>query len=423
VPGPSAESTDREFVSLVDRWLDELHDAAQNIVGSSAAATAICHEVLASLRNIADELPEDDRARIALLLATRERSLQHLEAHGWHPPAADGATTDAGASGLSHGRGATRHRVVLAHAAATVIGVDEISVLDLHDRHGVDATTLADALSITADAVPRRLAQLRAELADVIAAHTLWNEGRPACDELATELDAIDEAETVDDVSDPIFGADRTDRLGDAGDFDGAAFRVIELHRRMCATCTGRHRALVDPADRFLTSPVAPLLPAIRSYLLAMVAHPPMGWTKPSATAPREEAATELDDDEIDALWESTTTRPPRSAATTRATSRSARVAQRRTRRRRRIVVVAAVVAGALTLLIPDNRARIVTETPPTVVLPDVVDDEPPVRPLTPLPPIEPAVTPVDPTSTATTSTTTPDTTPPTTTSAPTTVP
>jgi DNA-directed RNA polymerase specialized sigma24 family protein len=456
VPGRSVEPTDRDFSSLVDRWADQLHDVSQNIVGSSAVATAICHEVLASLSDLGDGVPEDDPARVALLLATREQSLQYLETHGWHAPPADGAAAEAGTTGPAPDPGATRQRVLLAHAAATVIGAEDISVLDLHDRHGVDAETVADALGVTADAAPYRLAQLRTELDDVIAAYTLWNEGRPRCDELATELDALERASTVDDADAPIFDADRIDQAGDSDDFDEAAFRVIELHRRTCATCTGRHQALVDPAARFLTAPTAPLSPAIRSYLLAEVTHPPARWTQPSTTVP-DKATTKLDDDEINALWESaTTTRPPRSAAATRVTPRSApkaratppsapkarvtsrsapkarrstrrkarrstrRKAQRHTLRRRRIVVGAAVLAAvALTLLLPNGGSRIVTETPPPAILPDSVGDEVPVWTLAPLPAAEPALTPGDPASTATTNTTAPDTTPSAATTAP----
>jgi len=56
----------RAFVVLADVWLDRMHDAAQNIVGSAEAAAEICGEVFGRLwRRHADVAPRRSHPGVA----------------------------------------------------------------------------------------------------------------------------------------------------------------------------------------------------------------------------------------------------------------------------------------------------------------------------------------------------------------------
>ena len=376
-------AADREFVALVDRWVDRMHDASQNIVGTSADAATICREVLESLWERRDDLTDADLTREALLLATRQRSLEHLAAHGWQPPGSVAVhTTDAvDDAALANGprdSAVIRYRVVLAHAAAAVLGAGNTSLIDLHVRHSVDADALCDALGVDSAAAPVRLAKLHTRLGEAMAAFTLWNDGRPVCAELNAQLIDTDV-------------------------FDRAVFDTIGRHRETCTRCDEERRSLVYPAGLFLTARVATVAPAVRQNILEFAA--PGVTDRPATTASSNLAVISADDieaarrpgenDDIAELWAS--------AASTAPAPRSTPVASHR--RRARPSTATILVGGAAFLVVvasgavlavraADGDDRVVIETPLDGEQPERgSEEEPEVRSLGPLPPTTGATT------------------------------
>jgi len=346
------------FVAHLDGWVDRMHDASQNIVGTTDAAATVCHEVVQSLWERRGDLTADDLSRESLLLATRQRSLEHLAAHGWHPPSTEHL------AGLHHDSSATRYRVTLAHAAATVIGAGNVSLLDLHFRHGVDAAALDDALDVDAAAAPRRLAQLRSELDEAIAAYVLWSDARPGCP-----------------------------GLGEATDFDATVFATVSRHRSTCPECAREHRSLVNPAGLFLTAPTMTAAPALRQRVLSVTSDPDALWT---ATVAAPITATTIDGaheriaavPDIDELWASTVgaTPAPRSAPVTPSRPpmrpRTATIVSG-------AAVLLAVFAGGVALAMrgSDSGDRIVVDRGSNSEQPPTDEEEPEVRSLAPVPP------------------------------------
>jgi len=398
VPPPASSATDIDvgaiqdgersaFVVLADVWLDRMHDAAQNIVGSAEAAAEICGDVFGRLwRHHADVAPSD-LTRESLLLATRGQALTHLERHGWSAPRDVGDLRHGGSAGSPVGGSTAGQRVVLAHAAATVIGARTLSAIDLHFRHGVKPEALANALRVPSEEALRRLVTLRDELGEIVAAFVLWNAGQPVCANLARELD-------------------------DATPFDNEVFDSIGGHRAGCAECARRLRALVNPASVFIASPVKTVVPAVRQTALAAIGDPA------DIVAPLQaDEPADLDD-----LWAAPTTVGPHESASPSATTvaPTARDGERRRRRATALVAGAAAVAvfaGGAALFLSGSGS----DNGPPVVDPEADVDrqpaeevEPEVRSLGPVPPSAPPSTTVrttlattSSTSTSTTSTTT----------------
>jgi hypothetical protein len=403
-PGRSAADIDPDairngeraaFDVLADVWLDRMHDAAQNIVGSAYAAAVTCGDVFALLWEHHEEIADDDLSRESMLLATRTAALHHLERNGWTPPGR--GLDDEGIEALSQssiiGASNVADRVEAAHAAAAVLGARVVSVADLHYRHGISAGVLTGPLKVTSDVALRRLGGLRVQLDQVLSAHFLWKRGRPNCPRLAREVDG-------------------------SVDFDNSVYDVVRRHRSDCDRCSQAHRSLAHPASMFLGAPVRPLSPQIRHLVLAALDdhtdRPPAGVVVPGGSP---EGWGDLTD-----LWEAAPARPT-GAATTPAASRPASahavVPVRRHHRRRRVAAyvasgaTAAVLMGGAVLQFGGWRNDDRTVVDSRLEPPAVDAEDPEVRSLGPIPPAtaSDASTSTTSTSTTSTSTTTPETT------------
>jgi hypothetical protein len=384
------------FVAVIDVWLDRMHDTAQNIVGSAQAAAEVCSGVFEVLWKHHAVVSPGDLTRESLLLATRSHALTHLELHGWSTPGGhSGALRDSFASSIT--RSSTiANRVVLAHAAAAVLGPRDVSCLDLHRRHELSATSLARALGVEDETAPRRLIALRGELESVIAALVLWNSGTPM--------------------------HHRPARLPlDPASFDRQTFDDIVRHVGTCAACARAHRDLVNPASTFLAAPVTAVAPSVRHRVLVTVtgACTPTApvvalRSGPSATVPAASTDDSSDDDhslledpEVAALWASTVR--PRAAPSPVATTALVRRSPRRVRSAVAVAGVAAVMAvtGGAVLSLRGSGAKdqtVVNDGPS----PSIVDDsEPTVRSLGPVPPSSAPAARSAPSSSTTTSVTT----------------
>jgi hypothetical protein len=362
-------AVDRAFIERVDGCVDRMHDSSQNIVGSSAGAAAICRDVLRSFWARRTALVDDDLTNDALLMATRERSLEHLRANGWDSL----GEGNQGATGF-HDSPAIRYRVELAHAGAVVQGAANASLVDLHGRHGVAEAVLGDALGVTGAAVGLRLAHLRKEFGDAVAAFTIWNGGRPSCAVL-------------------------TEALGrDA--FDHDVLDTTDRHRRSCAECAREYRSIVNPAGLFLTAPVARVAPAVRRIMLSFADDALVvdGTRRSASTTAAAAALTAGDaigdsrrpdeDDEIAELWASAA--PPVRTST----APMAVPARRRSQPTAAVVVAGglaslAVVAGGVALVAgaTGGNDRIVIDTPVDTGPAVQTEAEPEVRSLGPVPP------------------------------------
>ena len=218
-----------EFNAHIDRWVYRIYDVALSILGSTAGAVEVSRDMIASLWDRHLELSADDLTRDSLLVATRERALSQATRNDRQEIST------------------TNEHVVLARAASVVVGIDEVSALDLYLRHGVGADALGLMLGVASNAVPHRLALSRADLGEAMATFTLWNAGRPICVELVRIL-------------------------GDATEFDTIVAGSIELHRQDCPECARRHRSLVNPERLFIAAPIVAVSATLRERIIPIAA-------------------------------------------------------------------------------------------------------------------------------------------------------
>ncbi len=286
------------FVAYAQHWLDRVHDVVLDIVGNADTAVDVTGEVFESLWLRHEDLVASDLTRDSLLLASRQRALNHFEHDGRSPPDASdvglgGWETVSGGDGgqrprSRHDVSAARDRAVLVRAAVSVLGASDTSLLDLYLRHGIGAAAIADELGVTEDEAPRRLARLRVDLGEVMAAFVHWHAGRPICDALATAV-------------------------GDTTEFDVAAFESIGVHRQECAECARRHRSLVNPQRLFIAAPIVAVAPSGRERILSAGVASNAGLAT-SATSTDDRADRLAADPVVAELWASTdrvVDRPP----------------------------------------------------------------------------------------------------------------
>lgn len=233
----------RAFGELFDRWFDRVHDLSRRIVKDPGTAGEVAQDAFLTAWTRLDTLEDPDAFGGWLLRIARNASLNRL-AKERRSVALDDETmttlTDLDAPDhdpLAHMDQAAR--IDLVWDAAAALGERDMSILDLHLRHGLGAPELAEELGTTANNAHQILFTLRKRLGTNVRALVLWRAGRPACDDLRRTLAA-----------------------GGIATFDKQAVKVIDRHAAVCADCSQERSERLAPAALFGAAPVvaAPIL-------------------------------------------------------------------------------------------------------------------------------------------------------------------
>jgi RNA polymerase sigma factor (sigma-70 family) len=229
------------YGELFQRWYDRSFDVALNILRDRESAADVAQDAfltgwerLADLRAPAafgGWILRTTRNR-ALNRIARDRSRSHEPIDTERDPSS--TTPDPGTDPVVAVEREDQRRLVW--TAVAVLGERDTSLLDLHLRHGLEPSEIAEELHITANNASQLLFRLRRKLRDAIGAVLLWRDGSPTCDVLA-EL------------------------LADSQTFDQTVASVIRQHRRSCPTCNRELSRQTDPERLFAAVPfaVAPL--------------------------------------------------------------------------------------------------------------------------------------------------------------------
>ncbi len=235
------------FGELFDRWFNSSWNVARTIVRDDDLAADVAQDALLAAWQRLDQLDDPDAFGGWLLRITRNRALTRLEREKRSRATGDDVVSGLRDRGLPDPTGAerplgpdsiseVRDRQELVWAAAAALGEREVSLLDLHLRHGLSPAEIADELGVEANNAHQQLFRLRNRLGDAIGSYLLWRNGRPLCDGLAAAVG------------------------GDVA-FDRSVARAVTRHQAACDHCSERRAALVDPGKLFAAAPLV-LVPA-----------------------------------------------------------------------------------------------------------------------------------------------------------------
>jgi RNA polymerase sigma factor (sigma-70 family) len=231
------------FGTLFERWFDPVYDVARNIVRNPDTAADVAQDTFVVAWERLGTLERPEAFGGWLLRIARNKGLNRLEREGRSHPYEAAVVTGMHDDGAPDPVGSTRavgtdehyetnERAQLIAVAAATLGERDASLLDLHLRHGLTATEIADELGVTPNNAHQLLFRLRGKLGNAVSASMLWRDGTPTCGRLASELASVDQ-------------------------FDGSTVDVIDRHSKTCEDCAGERKALVAPWKLFAAVPIA----------------------------------------------------------------------------------------------------------------------------------------------------------------------
>ncbi|MEJ2578866.1 MAG: sigma-70 family RNA polymerase sigma factor [Kineosporiaceae bacterium] len=236
------EREDGAYGELFRRWYDRCYDVAFHILRDREAAADVAQDAfLVGWERLA-ELREPGAFGGWILRITRNRSLNRLtreRSRSFEPIDSSLDPTpvdhDPGNDPAVLAERQAQRRLVW--TAVAVLGERDSSLLDLHLRHGLEPSEIAEELQITANNASQLLFRMRRKLRDAVGAVLLWRDGRPTCDELAELVEGT-------------------------GPFDLHVASTIRQHQRTCPTCRQELSRQTDPVRMFASVPlvVAPVL-------------------------------------------------------------------------------------------------------------------------------------------------------------------
>jgi RNA polymerase sigma factor (sigma-70 family) len=247
----AAQAGDRQaFSSLFERWFDRSYDVAWRIVRNHDTAAEVAQDTFLAAYNKLDTLRDADAFGGWVLRTARNKALNRLEREG-RSMAMD---TDDTVGLIDLGRSAAdvaddivrQEQHDLVWAAAAALGERDASILDLHLRHDLDPSEIAEALDISPNAAHQTLFRLRKRLEGAIRSWVLWEDGQPTCGELAQALEAADVTA-----------------------FGPSAVRTISRHVAECDLCDEKHAAILTPAAMFSAVPILVIGPGVRQAAAA----------------------------------------------------------------------------------------------------------------------------------------------------------
>jgi RNA polymerase sigma factor (sigma-70 family) len=238
------------FGELFERWYDRCFDVALNIVRNRETAADIAQDTFLVCWERLGELRDPAAFGGWVLRTARNRALNRLERerarfHESIDAEEPMAIPDADADPAAHAEQDDRQRLVWTAAAA--LGHRDTSLLDLHLRHGLEPSEIAEELSITPNNAYQLLHRLRNKLKDMIGAVLLWRDGNPTCEDLAG-------------------------LVAWTGEFDAGTAATIRRHQRKCLLCSGEMRRQTQPELLFTAMPLAVVSLALKERARAALA-------------------------------------------------------------------------------------------------------------------------------------------------------
>ena len=239
------------YGELFERWFDRAWNVARTILRDDDLAADVAQDTMVRAWQQLDQLNDTDAFGGWLLRSARNRALNRLAREGRSRASGDdvvsglrdrGGDDPVGAQRLPEPDAVSeiRDRQELVWAAATALGERDVSLLDLHLRHGLSPAEIADELGVEANAAHQQLFRLRGRLGDAIGSYLLWRNGRPLCQGLA-------------------------DAVSGRTAFDRTVAKAVTRHQASCDHCAEERSSLVDPAKLFAAVPLLLVPPQLKA--------------------------------------------------------------------------------------------------------------------------------------------------------------
>jgi RNA polymerase sigma factor (sigma-70 family) len=269
---------ERAFGRLFDRWFDPVYDVAWRIVRNADTAAEIGQDVFLAAWQGLDGLEQPGSFGGWVRRIARNRALNRLDRERRSSPddervaaALDRSAPDVDLTAALD----ERDQRELVWAAASALGERDASLLDLHLRHRLGATEIAEELGITTNNAHQLLHRLRGKLGGAIQAWVLWRGAGRDCP-------ALDRAVAAAGIT--TFGAD--------------AVRVVGRHAGDCDDCADRQRLRLAPEALFAAMPVMVAPPLLRAEAAAALGQAGVPMAGSSALGP--ESSPQADGPRVD---------------------------------------------------------------------------------------------------------------------------
>ncbi|MCU1352591.1 MAG: putative polymerase subfamily sigma factor [Acidimicrobiales bacterium] len=229
------------FGQLFDRWIDRVVAVAAQVVRDQSLAADVAQDVLIGAWQKLDQLREPDAFGPWILRSARNAAVSQVRRDA--RTQAVGDMTDVenvnealeALAGLDDPADLVHRKdlAALVWQAAEALDHRDRSLLDLHLRHGLNPSELAEELGVQPNNAHQIMFRLRKRLSVAVEAYLLWNNGSPVC----TELNGILAARAL--VA-----------------FDAVTASAIDLHAADCPVCTDHRRTNVAPVVLFSALPI-----------------------------------------------------------------------------------------------------------------------------------------------------------------------
>lgn len=277
-----AKDGDREaFGLLFERWFDRAFDVAWHIVRNRDTAAEVTQEAFAAAWQQVSALRQPESFGGWLLRIARNKGLNRLERDRRTNLVGDEETMETLDPRPARQVEPTdpviaRERDDMVWVAATALGPDDASLLNLHLRHELGPVELAEELGVQPNAVHQRLFRLKKRLGDAIGAWVLWHGGEPSCPALRTALaESASAAEPAVGSGGTVVSAGTAAGSAGASGTTGARFSrpvaaaIVAHVAEPCEDCAARRQLQLSPEALFAAVPIVVAGPLLRARAAA----------------------------------------------------------------------------------------------------------------------------------------------------------
>jgi len=234
------------LAAIYDRYADRLHDFCWGLLRDRDEAADATQDAFLVAAERLGQLRDPERLRPWLYAVARSQALRRIRARSREAPEEEMTNLPDSATGPEQAAERSDLRQLVWDAAAGLSNRDR-ALLDLHLRHGLQGTELAQAMGIEPGHAYVLLSRLRDQVERSLGAFLVARLGRATCQELSAMLSGWD------------------------GRFSPLVRRRVARHVDGCEVCEPARRRLASPLALLATVPPMPAPAYLRGRVLDRV--------------------------------------------------------------------------------------------------------------------------------------------------------
>src|SRR5215213_8576463 len=234
------------FAAIYDRYADRLHDFCWGLLRDRDEAADATQDVFLVAAERLGQLRDPERLRPWLYAVARSQALRRIRARSREAPEEEMTDLPDPATGPEQAAERSDLRQLVWDAVAGLSNRDR-ALLDLHLRHGLEGTELAQAMGLEPGHADVLLSRLRDRVERSLGAFLVARLDRASCPELSTMLSAWD------------------------GRFSPLVRKRVARHVDGCEVCEPARRRLAGPLALLAAVPPMPAPAYLRARVLDRV--------------------------------------------------------------------------------------------------------------------------------------------------------